>query len=113
MAITLNTFDPLTSLTLFLATITVAAVVHWRKILRWLKRANRGSNEQKLLKRMRDLHHQLCVARGLPVSSDISSISTCHQFTMLLEHAVIDQYGSLVLTYEPWENQLPLALQAS
>lgn len=111
MAITFKNFDALTSIVLLLTTVLVALAVHYKFVLRLLWRSPRKLSEEEILLQLRSLHRQLCESRGLPLNPHITRISGCPEFSMLLENATIDQYGSLIFTYEPWENTLPPALK--
>lgn len=106
MTISFEIFDPLTSITLVVAFLVVGVIVHHDELIRRLRRVRQPMSERKILAKIRELHRQLCVARGLPMNPDITSIPGCPEFSMLLENAVIDQHGSLILTHEPWENWL-------
>lgn len=107
-------FDTYTAAALLSATIIVYLLCHAATVKRFLTKAVSRiqlespaaspypRSEAEIRRHLRELHKELCLARGLPELSSFTELPGCPQMTMILESAQVDESGRLQFTYDPW-----------
>lgn len=103
MVILLETFDPFTTTMLAISTGIVGIVTYRGQIFKLLSHLRKKCAEDDVLVDLMRLHRELCFIKGLPLNSSISRVASSPQFSTLRENVAVDQYGSLIITCDPWE----------